>query len=154
MRGLRSAVVAVVAVGAVFGLVACGADSLDGAAVVEGFSKKGLPATATVTFTAETDPEKLLGQSGGYESKVAFADERAARKALGSKQGDVVAGGHVEVFPNEDAAGARLDRLLKVAKITGKEYVFSWGTVVVRLSPELTSEQADKYIATLKQIVG
>ena len=36
----------------------------------------GVPATIAFTYTAENDPNKLLGRQGGYTSKVSLQDSR------------------------------------------------------------------------------
>ena len=82
-------------------LTACGGPTadLDAAGVIEAIAGQGLPVTLTVTYTAETDPNKQLGRPNGYTSKAAFTDSRInAADVAGKKEGDVELGGSVEVF--------------------------------------------------------
>lgn len=71
---------------------------------------KRLPAvTPGVVFTAETDPNRLLGRPAGYLSKASFTDSRiSAEEVTGTDEGAVERGGSVEVFADEQGAQRRM----------------------------------------------
>jgi hypothetical protein len=62
---------------------------------------KHIPAvTPGVVYTADTDPNHLLGRPGGYVSKTAFIDSRVSQSDVEGMRSDAVErGGSVEVFP-------------------------------------------------------
>jgi hypothetical protein len=104
------------------------------------------------TYTAEDDPNHLLGRPNGYSSKTAFGDSRVkADDAEYLKEDAVERGGSVEVFTTEEAAKARMDFIQLVAKglpAVG-EYDYVKGDVLVRVSRFLTPDQAKEYQAAL-----
>jgi hypothetical protein len=58
----------------------------------------------SVVYTAETDPNHLLGRPTGYQSKATFADRRVnPGSATDSSQGSVELGGSVECSPTTRA---------------------------------------------------
>lgn len=103
-------------------------------------------------YTAEDDPNHLLGRPNGYTSKTAFGDSRvkaADVEYLGTDS--VERGGSVEVFADEAGAKARMDFIQSVSKnlpMVG-EYDYVQGTVLVRVSRFLTPDQAKEYEAAL-----
>lgn len=104
------------------------------------------------TYTAEDDPNHLLGRPNGYSSKTAFTDSRVkADDVEGTKPDAVERGGSVEVFGDEAGAKARMELIQSVAKgmpAVG-EYDYVKGAVLVRVSRYLTPEQAKEYQAAL-----
>lgn len=108
------------------------------AAIVGSLRQSGLPVRDVRALTAENDPEKLLGQPGQYSSKVAFKDDRGAK-------GD----GAVEVFPDDAALKARVERLEALGK--GSPNLAKWihqsgnAKMLVHVSKDLTPEQARSY---------
>ncbi|MEU0536066.1 hypothetical protein [Amycolatopsis tolypomycina] len=106
----------------------------------------------TKTYTAENDPNHLLGRPNGYSSKTAFGDSRVKPDDVEYLDEDAVErGGSVEVFTTEDAAKARMDFIQTVAKglpAVG-EYDYVKGGVLVRVSRFLTPDQAKEYQAAL-----
>jgi hypothetical protein len=61
-----------------------------------------------ITYTAENDPNHLLGRPNGYASKVSFTDSRVDQKLLESRRPAAIdAGGSVEVYPDADGAARR-----------------------------------------------
>ena len=55
-----------------------------------------------VVYTAETDPNKLLGRPNGYTSKASFTDSRIkASDVRDTSSGSVDLGGSVEVYADE-----------------------------------------------------
>lgn len=96
-------------------------------------------------YTDVTDPNGLLGQPGGYASKVAFTDRRIARK--GSPEG-VDEGGVIEVFVDAAAAQQRRDYIASVIGVGGmasSERLYLRGPALLRLSGRLTPSAAAGY---------
>ncbi|MGW0594793.1 hypothetical protein [Streptosporangium sp. NPDC002607] len=141
-----------------FTLTACGGPTtdLDAAGVVKALTQQGVPVTLTVTYTADTDPNKLLGRPNGYTSKASFTDQRIdAAKVGGGKEGDVGLGGSVEVFEDAGQAEQRADYIRGIGEklpVLG-EYDYVAGPVLLRVSKELTPQQAEEFEAALGKIV-
>ncbi|MEV4180160.1 hypothetical protein AB0J28_01775 [Streptosporangium canum] len=139
-------------------LVACGGPTtdLDAAGVIKALTQQGLPVTLTVTYTADNDPNKLLGRPNGYVSKASFTDQRVdASEVAGAKEGDVELGGSIEVFEDAGQAEQRADYIQEIGKnmpMLG-EYDYVAGPVLVRVSKELTPDQAAGFEAALGKIV-
>jgi hypothetical protein len=117
----------------------------------------GLPLTVVVVYTASTDPNHLLGRSGGYTSKVAFTDPRVPEQDRSSVAGSVENGGSVEVYPDAAGATARADYVRAFAAGSPAlfgEYTYTRGTVVLHVSRFLTPEQAAGYEAALATLPG
>src|SRR5262249_16257173 len=99
-------------------------------------------------YTAENDLHKLLGRPGQYTSKVNFQDTRL--QTAGNST-DVDAGGSVEVFPNDQSAANRKTYITGLAKglpaLTENDYLK--GGILLRISKELTADQAGQYEAAL-----
>ena len=112
-------------------------------------SKPGL------VFTAETDPNKLLGRPNGYTSKASFTDSRVnSEDVIDTREGAFDPGGSVEVFANEEAAQNRLKYIQAMtARVPAfTEYGYVSGPVLMRVSKSLTPEQAAKYERALAEI--
>lgn len=76
------------------------------------------PAQPSVVYTADTDPNNLLGRPGGYTSKASFIDERIdVSQVLGDRPGAVDVGGSVEVFEDAAAARQRADYVRQVTQV-------------------------------------
>ena len=122
-------------------------------AILAGLQAAGLPITETVSFTAETDPNHLLGRPNGYVSKVSFRD---ARVPIGvtDRPISVTDGGTIEVYPAPAGAKARFDYTQGLGAATPLliEYGFLKGRVLLRLTDILTPTQADEYRAALESI--
>lgn len=149
MHRLRIALVALML--ASFGCSLVGASTQPPTAldVVKRLRDQGLPITEALEFTAETDPNHLLGRPGGYASKTTFKDGRLQTRTEG--QFSLEDGGSVEVYPTAAAAKGRRDLLAGIsekAPILG-EYTYLRGTVVLRVSRILTPAQAAEYDAAL-----
>jgi hypothetical protein len=106
-------------------------------------------AKPSVVFTAETDPNKLLGRPNGYTSKASFADTRIKSSDMkDTRSGSVDIGGSVEVYTDEAGATARkkfIDETMKATPILGTEYSYVDGPVLLRVSQALTPAQAAEY---------
>ncbi|WP_200308229.1 hypothetical protein [Streptomyces adelaidensis] len=126
--------------------------SLDAQQVVKALADPVPNAKATTVYTADTDPNDLLGRPGGYASKADFTDDRAKPKL---KDDAVQQGGSVEVFEDPSAAQDRakfIGDTLKAAKIFGTEYHYVNSGILLRVSGALTPGQAAEYEAALNKL--
>ena len=140
-----------------FSFITCSSISAaepDAASIVAGFQEAGLPVTEFVIFTAENDPNGLLGRPNQYVSKVSFVDLRIGSEIEDPEDIGVSEGGSIEVFANEADAKARYDYVTSVTKMMPMlaEYGYQVGNVYLRLSKELTPEQAKEYESILMGI--
>ena len=100
------------------------------------------------TVTAANDPNKLLGRPGQYTSKVTFTDSRIKKADVeGTEKGDVERGGAIEAFANPADAAARAKYIQAVTKSMPAlaEYDYVHGSILVRVSHNLTPDQAAAY---------
>ena len=130
---------------------ASSAAPLTAAQVVAKLKAAGLPVGGMTVYTAATDPDRLLGRPNGYISKAAFVDkEIPAWRSAGQHGVDL--GGVVEVFATAADAATRKQYIASVeasAATLGTEYDFLDGTVLLRLSEDLTGGQAQAFSAAL-----
>ena len=123
-------------------------------AVVSGLAAQGLPVGELVEYTAETDPNELLGRPGGYTSKVNFRDARLDPE---SADFDVQDGGAVEVFATpedlEDRV-ARLEASWEAFPLLDEDVLFTHESVLVRVSTRLLTADSDAYGAALREIAA
>jgi hypothetical protein len=103
----------------------------------------GLPIGETVVYTAETDLNNLLGRPNGYEGKVNFHDNRLQSNPNFDTEG----GGSLELFADADGAKARKSYIDNIGKSLPAlvEYSFVNGRALLRLSKQLTPDQAKLY---------
>src|SRR5215472_7402845 len=120
---------------------------LSAAALAGALKTAGLPVRHLIVYTASTDPNHLLGRQGGYTSKVAWQDPRAARKDAGDERGSTGLGGGIEAFPDAASARARYEYLRGFQPPFGDGYDYLSGTAILRLSQYLTPAQARAYKA-------
>lgn len=123
--------------------------------VTQKLAEKIKSVSLTKTFTAEDDPNKLLGRPGSYTSKTSFADSRVPKDGLPADNTHTEHGGGVEVFADEAGATARRDQIQTIAKSMGgliAEYDYVKGGVLVRVSGKLTPDQAKEYETALGAI--
>ena len=101
-----------------------------------------LPINNYIVFDETTDLNKLLGRPNQYISKVNFADSR-----LEQEEGTDPNGGSIETFKNSGDLNIRKDHLDNVAKNMPvfTQYIFVNGNYLLRLSSDLTPEQAEEY---------
>jgi hypothetical protein len=102
----------------------------------------GLPITSELIFTAENEPNQLLGRPRQYTAKGAWKDSRIRA------EGDpgLSTGGSVEIFANEGDRKSRQDYIATVATSPLlAEYAYAKGVVLVRVSKGLTPAQASDY---------
>lgn len=110
-------------------------------------------------YDERNDPDELLGKPNGYESKVAYTDNRVPKvKAQKLEEGDVRLGGRIEVFGRAEQAGRRADYLSalqsKSPEPIGSEYLYVSGPAVLRVSGLLTPAQAREYAAALGEALN
>lgn len=124
--------------------------------LVEQLAQRVPEAAPSVVFTAETDPNDLLGRPNGYTSRASFTDSRVEPESVeGLEQGAVDFGGTVEVFASQEAARRRVDFIQSTfaeAPILGTEYDYVRGGVLLRVIGTLTPDQAAAYEAALGEI--
>lgn len=104
----------------------------------------------TCIVTEENDPNGNLNKTGGYIAAVYFSDNRANLEMKNNPYASykdicdqgTVAGGQIEVYPNEEDAKKRADYLGNFSGSilsSGDNYVY--GTSVIRVSNEMTATQ-------------
>jgi hypothetical protein len=121
--------------------------------VLQGLKDRGMPIGESIAYTAKNDPNELLGRPDQYTSKVNFRDTRLKPDEI-ARGFDVQNGGSIEVFEDQDDATARKEYLKSIGKVPlFSEYLYREGTVLLRLSHRLTSEQAAEYENALKDLV-
>jgi hypothetical protein len=118
--------------------------------VVNALKKDGLPIGDQFVYTVENDPDQLMGRPGQYTSKVHFIDTTQGENT----KVEILNGGTVEMFDNNDDAKNRFNYVSKIAKSSPvfDEYDYVQGKILLRLSKNLPSNHAKKYEATLKKI--
>ena len=126
-------------------------DTRSAAEIVAALKTDGQPIANTEDYTAENDPDKLLGRPGQYTSKTNFRDSRIPGIDLFGI--DVQAGGSIEVFASEEDATRRRNYLQTVTQVAPflVEYDYQHGALILRLSRSLTPEQAEAYFTALKE---
>lgn len=122
--------------------------------VMADISAKVPNAKIGIVYTAESDPNHLLGRPTGYTSKVSFTDSRVDPQLIEGQRADAIdAGGSVEVYPDAEGAQRRqnyIQGLQEAAPIFGTEYSYLDGAVLIRVSGKLTPTQAAEYEAALQ----
>ena len=110
--------------------------------VVTNMQEAGLPIDGVIVYDEKTDPNKLLGRPNQYVSKINFADTR-----LDQVDGTNPNGGTIEVFEN----ARDLDKRKKHNEMVMEqypvftEYLFVHDNYIIRLSYDLTKDQAEEY---------
>lgn len=110
-----------------------------GDAVAAAVRASGIPVTDLVVFTAETDPNKLLGRPGQYIAKVSWKDPRVSTADLAT----------IEVFPDAASLQARFAYIDGIFK--SSPMLLQWmyrneaRLALLRLPKELTPDQAKQY---------
>jgi len=121
--------------------------------IIKALQDTGFPITEICVFTAENDPNSLLGRPGQYITKASFVDSRA-EEVLDDNIG-VSNGGSIETFENTTDAKKRYEYISEIAKSSPMfaEYDYLSDKVVLRVSKHLTPEQASDYESSLKDIL-
>lgn len=110
----------------------------------------GLPIGTIRYYTASSDPNKLLGRPGQYTGKANFHDRRLSGRSF-----VVDNGGSVETFPDTSSAQVRYRYIhaISTASSLFAEWNYVEGTVVLRLSHDLTPRQAKQYELAFRRVV-
>ncbi len=121
--------------------------------VLNALKSAGLPIGDYEEYTAETDPNELLGRPGQYTGKLNFRDARLAPETTTF---DITDGGSIEVFASVARAEARHTYVVTITEsaLMFAEYDYLEGTVLLRLSSRLTPDQAEEYADALKKVIG
>lgn len=116
--------------------------SLTSSEYIDKLKTSGQPIGVVVNYTADTDPNELLGRPNQYTSKTNFADTTLEQ----SDSNDPI-GGSVEVFESKSDAEKRKKYIDSIGKEMPQvvEYSYINGTALLRLDKSLTPEQAKKY---------
>lgn len=116
--------------------------------VVEVFQEAGIPLDKVVFHTAETDPNKLLGRPNQYTEKANWADTRL------EQTGEDPIGGTVELFASDDDLQRRKSYIETISQSAPMlvEYIYAQKNALVRVSKDLTPDQAAEYEKALKSL--
>ncbi len=123
--------------------------------ILVGLQAKGLPIGTYFNYTADNDLNKLLGRPSQYTDKVNFKDTRIGASTNQGANISVSDGGSIEVFASASDAMNRftyLQALSKSGSAIFAEYEYLDGTVVMRISSQLTPTQAAAYQVALKAV--
>lgn len=122
--------------------------------VVKAIAAKVAAARPGFVYTADTDPNHLLGKPNGYTSEATFTDNRISpADTAGVRPGSIQKGGSVEVFADASGAAIRQQRIAQMEKdapLLGSEYTFTDGPALLRVSGRLTPNQAAEYAAAFR----
>jgi hypothetical protein len=113
--------------------------------------------TPSGVYTADTDPNHLLGRPGGYLSKASFTDTRISSPSLaGDPAGAVERGGSVETYADAAEARNRMVYIQGIAKSNPMfgEYDYTAGPSLIRVSRLLTPQQAADYQSAAQRITA
>lgn len=131
--------------------VAAASPAQSPASVIAKLQAAHLPVVPTITYTAESDPNHLLGRPGKYSAKGSWTDTRIdPSRVQDTMPGNVDLGGSVEQFGSAADAQARMEYIVIVEKaLPFAEYDYVAGSALVRVSSALTPDQAKAYQAAL-----
>ena len=120
---------------------------MTGDAFAGGLAKSGIVTTDVIVYTADTDPNKLLGRPGQYVGKVNWTDARVPTQKQQAT---------VEIFADDASMQARfayLDGILKSSPLF-LQYMYRNDArrLIVRVPKELTPPQASDYETWLKTL--
>lgn len=126
------------------GLVALTEDT-----IFDALSTSDLPITNLEVFDAETDPNSLLGRPGQYTVKVSWED--------GGLTDSLDPSGTIEVFPDVESMQRRADYVEEIGQESSMllQWIFTDERTgaVLRVSSDLTPDQAAEYEAWLQSLV-
>jgi len=121
---------------------------------LQGLKAHGLPIGVSFTYSAANDLNHLLGRPGQYIGKVNFKDTRITGYGQGANI-SVSDGGSIEVFATTTEAKKRFAYLQAISK-SGvglfAEYEYLDGVAILRISNQLTPDQATQYQVALKAL--
>lgn len=124
---------------------------MDAAALTEQLQAKDLPIGGVQTYDKNSDPNGKLGKEGEYISKTSFSDTR-----LSAGEGQKAEGGTIEVFKTAEDAQKRRDYISEVAgdSILMQEYMYLFDTILLRVSNQLSLEEAQDYATAMQELTG
>ena len=110
--------------------------------VVSELQRGSLPIDGVIVYDENTDENKLLGRPNQYISKVNFADTRLEQFDPASPNG-----GTIEVFTSASDLNRRKahNEMVMEKYPIFTEYLFVHGKYIMRLSKDLSPEQAKEY---------
>ena len=110
--------------------------------LVTKMQEAGLPIDGVIVYDEKTDPNKLLGRPNQYPSKTNFADTR-----LDQTDPENPNGGTIEVFNNSSDLEKRKkhNEMVMEQYPVFTEYLFVHDNYIIRLSYDLTKDQAEEY---------
>ena len=123
--------------------------------ILAGLQAKGLPIGTSFHYSASNDLNRLLGRPSQYTGKVNFKDTRIGTSTNQGAEISVSDGGSIEVFSSAGYALNRftsLQALSKSGRAIFAEYEYLDGTVVLRISSQITPTQASAYQVALKAL--
>lgn len=131
------------------------APALSAQQIAEKLKAAGLPISEIFAFTAENDPNHLLGRPGQYTSKVAWRDSRVPLQTS-EWQHEVSDGGGIEVCATLEEATRRFTSVEEISQSSPlfAEYDYQAGQAILRISKVLTPAQAEAYHKAFQQIVA
>ena len=116
-------------------------------AVLDAFKVAGFPLQDVTVYTAENDPNSLLGRPGQYTGKANWNDGR-------HPAGDPDGANTVEVFPDAAAMTKRRDYIVSVTGDSPMllQYIHAHKNALVRLDKQITPDQAAEYKRALETL--
>lgn len=130
------------------GVSACGgAPPPETGEVIDKLKAGGVPIKKVVTYTEDSDPNKLLGRPAQYVGKANFRLRGIEGPNSSDSDIDTSEGGSVEVFASESEAVERLNYVEAIAKSGGlfAEYDYREGQVLLRISKDVAPSKARRY---------
>jgi hypothetical protein len=117
--------------------------------VLQAFKDAGLPLGRVEEYTAETDPNGLLGRPNQYIGKLNFEDTRK-----GDPESDTLTGGTVEVFDSQDNLATRKKYTEAISESASMfaQYIYAHKNILLRIDHQLTPDQAKEYEAVLNNL--
>lgn len=127
---------------------------VDAGALIAALASEGIPMGDTIVYTAEADPNELLGRPGNYIAKGGWDDLRATDCTSADIGWEC--GGDVELFDGPDALASRFDYLSTFAteSLFGGYYMWRTPTAIVRVGYALTPDEAATYDTALGTLFG
>jgi hypothetical protein len=121
--------------------------------IVKALQDAGIPIAKVEVYTAENDPNSLLGRPDQYITKANFSDSRID-EPIADHIG-VDNGGSIETFDNAQDAKKRYDYISEISKSAPMfaEYEYLIDKAILRISKHLTPEQAAEYENKFKEIL-
>lgn len=116
--------------------------------VYERFKDEGLEVGDYVSYTKETDPNRLLGTKNQYIDKINFEIT-----TLEQYDPDTLRGGSIEIFSNKKDAESRkayIDEIgMQVPMFAEYSYIVK-DVILIRINRSVESEEAAKYPAVIE----